>query len=330
MTERENDIAAFLTGAGWQGSAITPMAGDASSRLYSRLERANQRAVLMDHPPDQGSITPFLSIARHLRDCGLNAPEIYAADEALGLILMEDLGNAVYSHWLRQNPDDEGVLYEAAVDVLYHLHQHPAPDDLQLYGPQMMAQYIAPTFEFYVGGDSAAEHFQFVSAELETNLRELAPETDCIILRDFHADNLIWLPDRKGVARVGLLDFQDALLGHHSYDLASLIQDARRDVSAQCAAAMIRRYAGLSGRPIDNLTAAVAVQGAQRNLRILGIFARLSRHGGKCHYVDMIPRVWALLMENLSHPSLQALRLAVLSALPEPDSKHLQGLRAQQ
>ena len=328
MPERRAQIQTFLTQSGWTGAQMRPLAGDASTRRYYRVCRDTQCAILMDHLPQTGNITPFLNIAQYLQDCSFSAPSIIAADTKIGLILMEDLGNDDFARWLIHTPRDEELIYAAAVDLLFQLHQCPAPGGLVEYTPKMMADYIDPVFEFYVGPDVGADQKADILADLETKLLDFAPDTDCVILRDYHAENLIWLPKRNHLGRVGLLDFQDALLGHCCYDLASLLHDARRDVSNECKLAMIARYSDLSGQSVSDLSAAVAVLGAQRNLRILGIFAGLSLNQGKHHYIDLMPRVWGNLQDCLSHPALGKLRQAVFALLPEPDCAHLQRLKA--
>jgi hypothetical protein len=150
-----------------------------------------------------------------------------------------------------------------------------------------------------------------------------------LALRDFHAENLVWLPDRAGVARVGLLDFQDAEAGHPAYDLVSLLKDARRDLAPGLEQEMIDRFLSRTGCDPERFAAAYAALGAQRNLRILGVFARLSMHFGKPHYVDLIPRVWAHLTASLRHPALAPLARRVADDLPEPTPDILASLKEQ-
>ena len=156
-----------------------------------------------------------------------------------------------------------------------------------------------------------------------------AAEMSALVLRDYHAENLIWLPGRNGTARVGLLDFQDAARGHPVYDLVSLLKDARRDLAPGLEARMIDRFLDRSGMAPDAFHAAYATLGAQRNLRILGGFARLSMHYGKPSYVDLIPRVWRHLQDSLAHPALATLAKVVNEDLPPPDPNLLQTLKDQ-
>ena len=320
---------ALLDRAGWGSARAEPLAGDASLRRYERLRRGEEAAVLMDAPPDAGEdVRPFLAIARHLAELGLSAPRVLAADEGAGFLLLEDLGDDLYARLLSRS--DEGLeraLYQAAVDLLAELHRHPAPAGIAAYGPEVMADRAALAWRWYrrgVAGDAG----DAAGAEraVRDMLEQLAPETDVLVLRDYHAENLLWLPEREGVARVGLLDFQDALAGHRAYDLVSLLEDARRDVAAALREAMIARYIAATGLDEASFRAAAAALGAQRNLRIIGVFARLSMHYGRPRYVDLIPRVWAHLGRDLDHPWLEPLR-RVAATLPEPTPERLARLK---
>ena len=154
----------------------------------------------------------------------------------------------------------------------------------------------------------------------------MRPRPAVTVLRDYHAENLIWLPEREGARRAGLLDFQDAWIGHRAYDLVSLLQDARRDVSEETAAACMRHYLDGSGLDAERFEAACAVLGAQRNLRILGVFARLAVTRGNPRYIDLVPRVWHHLERDLAHPALAEVR-RILDVLPAPTPSVLERLR---
>ncbi len=334
---RDAAIAAFLERAGWGAAARGPLAGDASRRRYERLTApGGASAVLMDAAPDQGEdVRPFLRIARHLSGLGLSPPAILAADEARGLALIEDLGDDLYARVVERRPEAETALYEAAVDMLVALHAHAPPADLPAYGPAEMADRARLAALWYRPGlagrapdnadeDAAATLARATCAAIDAH----APGHAATMLRDYHAENLLWLPGRQGIARVGLLDFQDAARGHPAYDLASLVQDARRDVSPALHDAMIARYAEATGQKLAELQAACAVLGAQRALRILGVFARLSLRDCKPAYAGLIPRNWALLQRDLAHPACAGLAEAVARTLPAPDAGGLERLRA--
>ncbi len=314
MTEREALIRAFLDRAGWAGAARRPLAGDASFRRYERLSAAGgRRAVLMDAPPPHEDIRPFLAVAAHLAGRGLAAPAVLAADERAGLALLEDLGDGLFTRALAEG-GDEAALYAAAVDVLIALHAAP-PDglDLALYDDALLMaeadlfiDWFLPAATAAPCDDSAREEFHAAWRAVFPHARTLPP---VLVLRDYHADNLIWLPGREGLRRVGLLDFQDAVLGSPAYDLVSLLEDARRDVAPATVAAMRARY--LAARPeidADAFDAAYAALGAQRNTKIVGIFTRLWRRDGKPGYLDFLPRVWAHLERDLVHPALAPVR----------------------
>lgn len=325
MTDRAMAIAAFLEDAGWTGATRRVLAGDASNRRYDRLTASDgTRAVLMDAPSETGeTITPFVTIARHLRAQGLSAPAIMAEDAAQGFLLLEDLGDSVFAQVIERDPGTETALYERAVDLLVLLHELPSPKGLSHYDPQALGEAVEMTGEWYGGGSDLGAR---LGAEVRRLAEALAPETDVLVLRDYHAENLIWMPDRRGIAAVGLLDFQDALIGHPAYDLMSLLRDIRRTVSPDLVPHLMTRYATATGQDAADFSQAAALMGAQRNLRILGIFARLCLRDGKPGYLQMIPQVWRQLQIDLTQPALTDLA-DLARVLPEPDTAMLDEMR---
>ncbi len=327
MPDRADLSDAFIAAspcAGWQRQAL---AGDASARRFERLTGpGGATAILMDADPATGErLDAFIAIARHLTAHGLAAPAILAADTVQGLALVEDLGADHFASWLVRHPGDSEVLYAAAVDVLVRLQAVAAPEGLPDLGPLRGAAMIAPLFEFYCPGtdERARAH---VTGLLQEALIAHAPVARTFALRDFHAENLIWRPDREGTNRVGLIDFQDAVVAAPEYDLASLLRDARRDVDPALRERMIRRFAAATGREAPLVHAACAVIGVQRNLRILGIFARLARRDGKRRYLDLLPRVWGHVADDLGHPALAALAPVLNRHLPPPDATQLRAI----
>ena len=325
MSDRTALITRFLAGSGWGDATRSHLAGDASNRSYQRLQMNGKTAVLMDAPPDHGEdIRPFVTITNHLLTLGFSAPRILAQDARNGFLLIEDLGDDLFAKLIQTSPEMELPLYCAATDVLIKLHQSPPPDHLPDYNPAVMADYIAPLFEWYHPADATP-----IQNELQTVLTRYCTAPPVMALRDYHAENLLWLPDRDGIKRVGLLDYQDAVKTHPAYDLVSLLKDARRDVPAAIETAMINHYITTTGTNPDTFRAAYAALGVQRNLRILGIFASLCINAGKPHYIDLIPRVWTQLTELLTHPALTTLQSLVQDTLPEPTPDHLQRLKSQ-
>ncbi len=330
MMNRSDLADQFIASTPWINAKRTRLAGDASNRKYDRLVKNDKTAVLMDAPPEKGEdVRPFVRIARFLRGAGLCAPTILAEDSQNGFLLLEDLGDDLFARVVSAQPDHEVPLYQAATDVLVHLHGTPPPD-LEPYAPAFMTDMAALAWDWYLRGivqaDPAARE-TFVNAFLPL-LEVHAPDQTVLIQRDYHAENLLWLPDRTGVQRVGLLDFQDARTGHPAYDLVSLLKDARRDVDKAVERAMIDRYVRVTGADARSFEAAYQVLGVQRNLRILGVFARLSLHFNKPHYVDLIPRVWDHLMSGLDHPALAPVA-PMIRALPAPSPDNLQRLKDQ-
>lgn len=333
MTDRSALMQAFIAATDWAGAAIAPLAGDASNRRYLRLTHATSggTAVLMDAPPERGEdVRPFLHIARYLTGLGLSAPQILAQDETRGFLILEDLGDALFARVIPGAPQMEDPLYAAATDVLIDLHRARPPEGLKPYGPETMTDMAALAFDWYLTGatgDNSPQRAETLAA-LHRLLRQHAATTDVIVLRDYHAENLLWLPERFGAARVGLLDFQDAMTGHRAYDLVSVLQDARRDVPPLIETAMIARYCAATGIDQTIFEAAYHCLGAQRNLRILGVFARLCLRDGKAHYVDLMPRVWDHLQRDLDHPTLSPVADLLRAALPAPTSAIRERLRA--
>jgi aminoglycoside/choline kinase family phosphotransferase len=349
MTERNEEMQAFLSGAGWGGAELHPLAGDASTRRYVRASLNGRKAMVMDQP--QAAETPacppgatseqrramgynaiarlvgadvgrFVATADFLRARGLSAPQIYAADTKYGFALIEDLGDGLYADVLTDG-GDENALYGTAIDALARIHVETAPtvlspdkplhvyDEVALVAEtDLMTQWFMPVA---LGrGASDAEIAEHRALWLEV-LEPVLASPSVFVHRDYHAQNLILLPERQGIARAGMIDFQDAVAGAHSYDLISLVEDARRDVTPALAEAMTVRYLDVmraQGRRLDEdaYRGEMAVMAAQRNAKIAGIFARLYKRDGKPRYLSYLPRVWGYLNRDLEHPALARLK----------------------
>lgn len=323
MTVREKVVEAFITKAGYGHAKRQPLAGDASFRTYERLFRGTDTFVLMDAPPPQEDVRPFIAIAHQLRALGLSAPEIYAADVEAGLLILEDLGDDLFFGLVGET--DETDLYRAAVDLLIDLQDLQIPHEviadfsvtysIPNYSDALLTEEVNLFADWYCplanGADlSDPERLEFreIWQDLLVSLDRSAP---CLVLRDYHAQNLIWLPGRAAIQKVGLLDFQDAVIGSRAYDLVSLLEDARRDVGPETVSAMKQHYCRQrhnSDSSFDEQQFLIdyAILAAQRNTKIIGIFARLFRRDGKPQYLDLIPRVWKLLEADVTHPCLAA------------------------
>ena len=291
----------FLASAGWSGAVIEPLPGDASFRRYFRLRRGDRTAMLMDAPPPNEDPAPFLRAARWLDANGMRAPAIIADDAARGLVLLEDFGEVRMRDYLDQWPDDEREVYRGAVAALADLHRLPPGPflDYSLTEYQREARLFIEWFCRARGLQVDADGW---TRAWEAALTPLLPRQrpGVTVLRDYHAENIMLL---GGLGKQGLLDFQDALVGHPAYDLVSLLQDARRDVSPLLEAEMFDHYLALTGAD-DDFLADYARLGAQRNAKIVGIFVRLWKRDGKPRYLGLIPRVWALMERDLTHPAL--------------------------
>ena len=320
------EISDFLQRAGWAEACRASLAGDASARRYERLTRGTDRAVLMVAPRGDDP-RRFTRMARWLWDHGFSAPQILAEAPEAGLLLLEDLGDDLVSRLIAADPAREAPLYAEITGFLTALRALPPPDFLApLDGPQL-AELVRLTPEWYptLSRDAA----EALPAALQARFEALDDGLRATCLRDFHAENALWLPDRTGVARLGLLDFQDAVICHPAYDLVSALQDARRDVSPAVEAVELARYAQLNGLEQSRFSAIYALLGVQRALRILGIFARLCLAMGKPGYTDLMPRSWAYIARNLIHPELAALAPTVRAALPAPTPEIIERIKAE-
>lgn len=324
MSERDDLIDGFLERHGWGGAARVPLAADASFRGYVRLTDGGRRAVLMDAPPPKEDVRPFVTVARHLAKMGLSAPEVFAEDADAGLLLLEDLGDGTYTRMLADGADPE-PLYAAAVDVLIHIHDRAPeaaiPRALPPYDERKLMEEAGLLIDWYLPAVMGAEIDEDARAAYfdawRPPLKQVLAQPKTLVLRDYHVDNLIWLPDRDGVARCGLLDFQDAVAGSQVYDLMSLLEDARREVDPVLTAHMLARYlAAFPDLDHDALGATYAILGAQRHAKVIGIFTRLSHRDEKPHYLHHVPHVWGLLERALAHPALADVKAWIDAAIP--------------
>lgn len=301
MTE---SIPAFLELAGWGGAASTPLAGDASARRYVRLCNGGNSAILMISPPqDRPAFDAYIAMALRLRDAGLSAPDILSARPGDGLMLLEDLGDLSFA-----DPELPPEAWDTAADLLIGLAGAGSDWNLPPLTPPTMAGMTA----IALPGEESGAALQEMEALFTRHLtRPLVPA-----LRDFHAENLLWLPARDGLARVGLLDFQDAVSAPPGYDLISLTHDARRDMDPGRQAALRARYADALGLDAMEFATECALLIFQRNLRILGVFRRLAHARGKPAYLTHLPRVYGHVEAALAHPALRDLARAMAPLMP--------------
>ena len=341
---RHRDIRAFLDRCGWGGAGVrlSYLQGDASPRRYARIQTVDgRRAILMDSPTASDGplirdgkpysriahlaedVRAFVAIDLTLRERGFSAPEIFAHELDTGLLLIEDFGDAVFGAEVDRGLD-QGELWRRGVDTLAALAAKPPADSMSLpdggaYSlPRLDAGVLeietALLLDWYwpaLRGASAPSGVRAAYEEAWSDVfKAVLAEPFGWMLRDFHSPNLIALDDRTGPSDVGIIDFQDALQGPLAFDLVSLLQDARLDVAADLEAALLARYIENSPRPFDEerFRFCYAALGAQRNTKILGIFARLAMRDGKRQYLAHLPRIWGYLERNLTHPGLAGVR----------------------
>ncbi|MCC0063488.1 MAG: phosphotransferase [Defluviimonas sp.] len=332
MTERSGQIAAFLAEAGWAAATRTALAGDASSRRYARLSQAGQSAILMDHEEGRGEgCARFVRIALWLRHQGYSAPAVLADGSPQGLLLLEDLGDRLLARVIAAEPGRDATLTRLCARFLADLGTRQPPAFLpRLEGAALGAlTEITPRWYRAGIGESAGDAGAELASLIESAFVRLDDGARAVSLRDFHAENAIWLPERSGLAQLGLLDFQDATITHPAYDIVSLLQDARRDLSPGLAEAALAGYLRRSGQAPERFAALYALLGAQRALRIIGVFTRLVLHAGSVQYLGYLPRVWGHLEANLAHPALKDIAAFVRRTLPHPTPARLERISAQ-
>ncbi len=292
----------FLSDIGWAEAHIKPLAGDASFRRYFRVEKADKLAILMDAPPPHEDPKPFIDVAQYLTGAGFRAPQIYGSNLEHGLVLIEDFGDQRMREHLDDEPQDEEAIYKQAIDIIIKLAA-AQPADVPAYDEETYIREVNLLPEWYL----PAVNIECDSAVYENLWKEaLTPiygAKKVTVLRDYHAENAMLLSDGD----MGIIDFQDALVGHQAYDLVSLLQDARRDVSPELEQKMLAYYTDNIDVDKDFLDH-YAILGAQRNAKIIGIFARLCFRDGKHKYLDYLPRMWGLLERDLENPALSKIK----------------------
>ena len=312
MTSRD----AFLEAAGWAGAEVHAIPSDASDRRYFRIRRGDARAILMQAPVSASDLAhrqfdAFRRVSDWLRAIGLAAPAELAAEPAAGLLLLEDLGEVALSRLLDLGAEEARTAYETAVSVIDRIAQERPPHWMAVTNVGDMAAMIEPTLSLVPGSDGLAADLRAVLAER----LGMIPYMPAVSLRDVHGDNLIWRGDKVGLARIGLLDFQDAVVLPDGYDVASLVDDPRRTVPETWRDQLVRSYAMRRAQDEREALARVNLLSVQRNLRILGIFRRLATERGRPDYARFLPRTRVLLMRSVAHPDLARLRPAVTELL---------------
>jgi aminoglycoside/choline kinase family phosphotransferase len=308
----------FLAAHGWSGARVFPIAGDASFRRYFRVIGERGQCVLMDAPPPHEDPRPFIAIAEWLCSIGLSAPQVLGRDLDRGFLLLSDFGDSRLRETLDSDPQRERELYALATDVLIHLHAHPPMAGLPVHGLSqwldelsLFTDWYCPALDLQVDVDGYRSAWTEVLTPVAND--GLGPVT---VLRDYHAENVMLIENRNGIAHFGLLDFQDALVGHPATDLASVLEDAPRDVPEPLEREMIDRYVAATGKS-EALESAYWRLAAQRNTRILGVFTRLWKRDHKPDYRRFQPRMWRLLERDLARPGLEPVRRWFDDNVPE-------------
>jgi aminoglycoside/choline kinase family phosphotransferase len=284
----------FLADNNIKSDEIKKVAGDASFRSYYRIYSGEDVYILMFAPPPHEDIKPFEKIDKFLIENNFSAPKIHARDEKIGFLLLEDFGDDTYSRVLAKDNSSELEIYTKALDVLLELHEIKPPQDVKNYNHATLFREVMLFVDWYLKlknqlmSQQEIAHFKFLWFQL---FDLISTEGRALTLRDYHADNLMLLGERSSSQMVGLLDFQDALIGPGAYDVVSLLEDARRDLDTDNRQKLLQYYLDNSQIDKNNFQQDYEILSLQRNIKIVGIFARLSIRDGKSSYLNMIPRV---------------------------------------
>lgn len=325
--DRESLKISFLENCNLKNAERIKLKSDASFRRYERLFANDQSYILMDAPPEHEETLPFIKVAKFLKDHELSAPSILESDSKHGFILLEDFGDESFNNILSgksslANELTETKIYERAVDCLIHLHKIPSTkieipdytDEILLKESNQFIDWYLTTLNEENLSEDQKQEFNFLLSEL-FKYTKIFP--DVVVLRDYHADNLMWLEHQIAYRKVGLLDFQDALVGSITYDLVSLLEDARRDVPLAIAESMINHY--LKAFPQisrKDFNLVYSILGIQRNLKIVGFCARQAVKHKNPFYLSLLPRIWQYINNDLKHPKLLPLKKWLAKAVP--------------
>ncbi len=296
----------FLNGAGLKNTKLEAIPGDAGKRNYFRAHTYNNSFIIMDALQDKSAVAPFIKIANILNDIGLSTPKIHHISEDKTLLLLEDFGTFSYTKYLQTHPTAENELYDLAVDTLRVIYESDLRPELSQHTPSNLNDELAIFTEWYlkprldaIQFPKASEEFFNIFKKLYVHLEPLKP---ILSLKDFHADNLFYLPNRMDVKKVGIIDFQDALFSSPAHDLVSLLEDARRDVDFAVTQKSIERFSKVFQSKEDKLAfqEAYTITSIQRNLRIVGVFHRLKMRDNKAHYLLFLLRVYKYINNTLT------------------------------
>ena len=298
-----------------------PLSHDASFRRYERITSPKEKFILMDASLDKNSIQPFMFIAEFLYKKGYSVPKIFAKEEMLGFLLLEDLGKTSYA-FLLENPDAETLievekkLYKAAIDLLVDLHHKVSTHEIKIssYTKKSLLNEALLLIDWYFPTLTGSKISEDLRKEYTRAWGKIFNHfhcaEECLVLGDYHIDNLIWLENREGIKKIGLLDFQDAVKGSYAYDVVSLLEDARRDIDSKVVHKMLEYY--LSQMPhIDRkkFLSDYKILGAQRSCKVIGIFARKATRDNDTRYLQHLPRVWNYIKQSIDHPILKPLKI---------------------
>jgi N-acetylmuramate 1-kinase len=316
----------FLKNSGISNYRSEKIKPDASHRSYTRIIVKDGSYMLMDAPPTKEAVKPFIEVASFLVKNGLTAPKIFVSDEENGFLLLQDFGDYSFTKLLSGNTEiskdyTEQHLYGRAIDALIALHKIKEKPNFPIFDEDMLIQESLQFIDWYIAvlhneklPKKDRDEFTIILKHALQYTKNLAP---VVVLKDYHADNLMWLHEEFGLKKLGILDFQDAAFGSPAYDIVSLLEDARRDVGPDTTHIMINKY--LKAFPSisrKDFLASYAIMGAQRNLKIIGFCARQAAENNNQYYLSLLPRVWGHLYNDLKNPLLLLLKEWMVKIVP--------------
>ena len=308
----QTKIEKFLHAASLDLFKIVEIAGDASSRRYFRVFHKDGTYIVMDASSEADTVRPFIRVGDFLNTNGIKAPIIYHQDLENNMLLVEDFGDGVYTQLLAQKPELEMQLYQGAIDVLIRIQNSTTEIDLPKESSELLKSKLDAFMQWFVEDKIEGRYITSAKKDLYNVLDELLEFNysikPSVSLRDYHSPNLIYLAENTGIEKVGVVDFQDAMLGSRAYDVVSLLKDARRDVKPETVEACLEHYLNNVSVNKDDFKTSYEILGIQRNLRIVGYFHRLKLLRNKGQYIQHLPRISSYIREALELPVLEGIK----------------------
>ena len=289
--------------------SLKPLKNDASTRRYYRFTSNTKEFLLMDSSLEKDALRRFIKISKWLKSKHLSSPEIYIKDERYGILIIEDFGNSKYSILCKKEKDRKKLYYKQAINLLILLSKHKKPSFIKDYNHRILKDELDLYIKWELNMKKNKKAFKDWNRIWNSLLNNISYKKTAVVLRDFHVDNIFYLKDRKKLEKIGLIDFQDSLIGHPAYDLVSLLQDVRVFLSIKEQNSFYNYYKKNAKINQNEFRYAYLVLGTQRLFKIIGIFKRLAIKQGKIDYLRYLPRTKKLIKYNLKDPIFNELKI---------------------